>query len=238
MRGKRLKQYKKFMQIYQNVYGFREPFQILLDGTIIVSAERYSMSLVDLLPKILGGPCKLIYTSCIITELEEFGEVAKSALRYARKNLEWRKCEHKDNPISAKDCITDMVNAVNPHKFCVGSQDLELRKVMRRIPGVPLLYIKSSVCILEPPSQTTSETADQIEIQKTLPVEFEKIKNEKPQSEKKRKRKLKEPNPLSCKKKKITEVNLDSANNDVDNNRNPKKRGSRGKKHKNAERVE
>lgn len=251
MRSKRLKQYKKAMQVYQNVYGFRVPFQVLMDGTIIVVAHKHKMSLVDIVPRILSGSSKLLYTSCVVKELEDLADKVedkdiqkniKSAIHFARKNFEWRKCDHVKECVSAKECIASMVGQKNAHKFSVGTQDLELRQKLRSIPGVPLFYIKNSVCILEPHSHITAQTAEKIEIQKTLPESFENIPKGASESgikkAKKKKRSI-EPNPLSCKKPKTKPAdNTESRETSTSEKPKKKKRGSRGHGSKHVKELE
>jgi len=50
----------------------------------------------------------------------------------------------------------------NQFKYCVATQDKSLRTKLGKIPGVPLIYIKNNVVILEPPSFATVETAKKV----------------------------------------------------------------------------
>ena len=77
MRGKRSKQYKKLMQHYGLVFGFREPYQVLgapslilklqirnsqkdiVDAQMIQDADRFTMDLVGGLERVLHGRVKL-----------------------------------------------------------------------------------------------------------------------------------------------------------------------------------
>lgn len=43
----------------------------------------------------------------------------------------------------------------NKNRYIIATQSLELRKVLRLIPGVPLIYINRSVVLLETPSDAT-----------------------------------------------------------------------------------
>ncbi len=58
MRGKRSKQYRKLMQQYGLSFGFREPYQVLLDADIIRDADRFKMDLVGGLERTLHGQVK------------------------------------------------------------------------------------------------------------------------------------------------------------------------------------
>jgi U3 small nucleolar RNA-associated protein 23 len=86
---------------------------------------------------------------------------------YATKNeafinlgqtLERRRCGHHPNeypePLSTQECLRSVVDPKdtnqNKHRYVVASQDQEVRRMLRGIRGVPLIYIKRSVMILEP----------------------------------------------------------------------------------------
>lgn len=58
MRGKRSKQYRKLMQQYCLHFGFREPYQVILDAAILEDAANFKMDLVNGLAKTLHGQVK------------------------------------------------------------------------------------------------------------------------------------------------------------------------------------
>lgn len=64
MRGKRSKQYRKLMQQYSLHFGFREPYQVLLDGAILEDAARFKMDFVSGLSKALHGQIKPSKRGC------------------------------------------------------------------------------------------------------------------------------------------------------------------------------
>jgi U3 small nucleolar RNA-associated protein 23 len=74
------------------------------------------------------------------------------------KTLERRRCGHHPDdypePLSTQECLRSVVDPKdtlqNKHRYVVASQDQEVRKMLRGIKGVPLIYIKRSVMILEP----------------------------------------------------------------------------------------
>ncbi|KAJ3314228.1 WD repeat-containing protein 34 [Boothiomyces sp. JEL0838] len=170
MKLKRQKKTKKNMQIYGHSFGFRQPYQFILDVT----------------------------TYCVYAELKKLGPDFRPTAAYAKK-LEKRRCTH--NPaVSAAECIKEIIGDTNKNNYCVASQDVELRRHLGKIPGIPLVYINKSVIILEPPSKASLERSKELEIQKVQPDLPKKRKlEEEPQAPKKKK---KEPNPLSVKKKK------------------------------------
>jgi U3 small nucleolar RNA-associated protein 23 len=58
MRGKRSKQYRKLMQQYGLSFGFREPYQVLVDADILRDADRFKMDLIGGLERTLHGEVK------------------------------------------------------------------------------------------------------------------------------------------------------------------------------------
>jgi U3 small nucleolar RNA-associated protein 23 len=50
----------------------------------------------------------------------------------------------------------------NSHHYFVASQDPELRGRLRGLPGVPLLHIIINTMVLEKPSESTQDRAQQV----------------------------------------------------------------------------
>ncbi len=50
----------------------------------------------------------------------------------------------------------------NCHHFLVASQDQELRRKLRRLPGVPLMHIIKNTVVLEKPSDRTVDKAEDV----------------------------------------------------------------------------
>lgn len=74
------------------------------------------------------------------------------------KTYERRRCGHHPDqypePLSTQECIRSVVDPKetnqNKHRYVVASQEVEVRRMLRTIHGVPQIYIKRSVMILEP----------------------------------------------------------------------------------------
>ncbi|RAL63053.1 hypothetical protein DID88_004138 [Monilinia fructigena] len=172
MRGKRAKQYKKLMQQYGMSFGFREAYQVLLDAEIIRDADRFKMDLVGGLERTLHGQVKPMITQCSMRHLyAASSEPGVSYLIDKAKTYERRRCGHLPEdypePLSATECIKAVVdgkgNGTNKHRYVVASQDIEVRKAMRAIQGVPLVYINRSVMIMEPMAGTSTDVRDREE---------------------------------------------------------------------------
>jgi U3 small nucleolar RNA-associated protein 23 len=74
------------------------------------------------------------------------------------KAFERRRCGHHPDeypePLSTKECLRSVVDPKdsgnNKHRYVVASQSQEVRRMLRGVKAVPLIYIKRSVMILEP----------------------------------------------------------------------------------------
>jgi U3 small nucleolar RNA-associated protein 23 len=105
-----------------------------------------------------------VITQCSMRHLyKASAEPGGSYLIDKAKNYERRRCGHHPDdypePLSAKDCLASVVDPkdskTNKNRYVVASQELEVRKHMRGILGVPLVYINRSVMIMEPMAGAT-----------------------------------------------------------------------------------
>lgn len=208
MKIKRAKKVSKILNYFQQNFGFHTPYLVLLDGTFCAGCLDAKINIKDQLPKYLGE-VKLLTTSCCISELEKLGPQLYGATRVA-KTFPIFKCGHKV-PRPANECVSSVVGEKNSHHFIIASRDHDLRTRIRKLPGVPILYLHGNTPVLEKPSDLTVDTMEKVSDMKTNLSEHEAatIKQMKiqvfgePEVKKKRKRKgPKGPNPLSCKKKK------------------------------------
>lgn len=65
MKITRQKHAKKYMSFYKYNFGFREPFQVLLDGTFCQAALRNKIQIRDQLPGYLAGATQLCTTRSV-----------------------------------------------------------------------------------------------------------------------------------------------------------------------------
>jgi U3 small nucleolar RNA-associated protein 23 len=145
------------------------------------------------------------------------------------KEYERRRCGHHelDEPLSSLECLASVVDPkgsnTNKHRYVVAANDLSVRQRMRRIPGVPLIYIAKSVVLMEPMTNATEDYREREEKSKfkmglkgqRKPDAGEKRKREEgdenasvgeqamgDRQSKRRQKGPKGPNPLSVKKAK------------------------------------
>ncbi|KAJ8107132.1 hypothetical protein OPT61_g9079 [Boeremia exigua] len=228
MKLKRAKAYKKLLHQYELNFGFREPYQVLLDSSILQDAYKFKIDLVGRLEKVLGAKVKPMITQCDMRHLYT-AKPKNETLILQAKEYERRRCGHHEleEPLSTLECLSSVVDpkgsGSNKHRYVVASNEKEVRSKMRRIPGVPLIYINKSVVLMEPMTSATEEHREREEKSKfklglkgqRKPDAGEKRKrddeddkDDKPaaadsQAPKKRRQKgPKQPNPLSMKKKK------------------------------------
>ncbi len=114
------------------------PYHLLLDTNFINFAIKNKLEIVRaamdcLLAKVI--PC---VTDCVMAELEKLGTKYRVALRVAKDpRFERLTCTHKGT--YADDCI---VNRVREHRcYIVATCDKDLRRRIRKVPGVPCLFI-------------------------------------------------------------------------------------------------
>uniref|UniRef100_A0A2I2YMM9 FCF1 rRNA-processing protein n=1 Tax=Gorilla gorilla gorilla TaxID=9595 RepID=A0A2I2YMM9_GORGO len=82
-------------------------------------------------------PC---ITDCVMAEIEKLGQKYRVALRIAKDpRFERLPCTHKGT--YADDCL---VQRVTQHKcYIVATVDRDLKRRIRKIPGVPIMYISN-----------------------------------------------------------------------------------------------
>ncbi|KAI0762909.1 PIN domain-like protein [Fomes fomentarius] len=203
MRQKRAKAYRKLMTLYSTSFGFRQPYQVLVDSHICKEAVAHKIELAKQLAVVLQGTVKPMITQCCIQELYLEWKTDQAPIDLA-KTFERRKCNHRE-AILGDECLASVIGESNKHRYVVATQSQELRQKLRAIPAVPIVHVNRSVMILEPPSDTTLR-AKALEEEKALhptAPEAAKLPLAAPEEPpRKKKRGPKGPNPLSVKKKK------------------------------------
>lgn len=87
---------------------------------------------------------------------------AKESLIATAKTMERRRCNHHelDEPLSTLECLSSIIDPkgskTNKNRYVVASQEEGVRRYCRGVKGVPLLYVKRSVMIMEPMSKETA----------------------------------------------------------------------------------
>ena len=101
----------------------------------------------------------LVITQCSIRHLYELkteSKTEKESLISLAKQMERRRCNHHtlEKPLSTLDCFTSVIDPkqsnTNKNRYVIASQEEEVRKYCRGLKGVPLVYVKRSVMVMEP----------------------------------------------------------------------------------------
>ena len=85
----------------------------------------------------------------------------KDALILRAKGFERRRCNHHtlDQPLSTLECLSSIIDPKNSksnkNRYVVASQDEGVRRFCRGIRGVPLVYVRRSVMVMEPMAESS-----------------------------------------------------------------------------------
>ncbi|KAL1307804.1 hypothetical protein HN51_049701 [Arachis hypogaea] len=149
MKVKKQRRHRKVLRFFTTCFGLRKPFKVLCDGTFInhLIVNRITPA-DDALANILTAPVKLYTTRCVLAELKRLGSSYSEALEAAQQLIIAR-CEH-EKCTGAEACVIQVIGENNSEHFFVASQDTDLRKKLREVPGVPLIYGLRNTLFLEP----------------------------------------------------------------------------------------
>jgi len=220
------------MQFFKNNYGFRVPYQLLIDGTFCLAALKEQVQLAEQLPKYFDCELKMLTTQCVFLEVEKLGPGLYGALQII-KRFNVHKCGHEKNPIGASQCLLSMLGSNNPGRYVIVSQDPALRDSARKVPGTPIMYLHYKAPTLEKPSDYSvdkaNDDAKRIEtrgIDRLRSLKEKEIGEESSIQKPRGKKRAKGPNPLSCmkKKKKTNASNPAKTNSDQSASSEKKKR--------------
>lgn len=114
------------------------PYHVLVDTNFINFSIKAKLDLVQSMMDCLYAKCVPCITDCVMAELEKLGQKFRVALRIAKDcTFERLPCTHAGT--YADDCL---VQRVLQHKcYIVATVDRDLKRRIRKIPGVPIMYI-------------------------------------------------------------------------------------------------
>ncbi|EFQ99858.1 hypothetical protein MGYG_02870 [Nannizzia gypsea CBS 118893] len=214
MRAKRSKKYQKLMRQYELTFGFRAPYQVLVDSHFLQSAYNFKMDLVPALERTVQGKVKPFITKCTLAAIMA-SQPPRKDTGHAQRQLRppqlppptvlpLRYCSHNEDstPIDEEECLLSLLSPnpdakKNKEHFILATADpapetatqpdnkrkrphwmqaqegmqqqqqrgrrYNLRREARQIPGVPIIYVKRSVVILEPMSEPSSDIREGFE---------------------------------------------------------------------------
>jgi len=114
------------------------PYHILIDTNFINFSIQNKLDIMQSMMDCLYAKCTPYITDCVMAELEKLGLRYRLALKLAKDpRFERLPCTHKGT--YADDCL---VQRVTQHKcYIVATCDRELKRRIRKIPGIPIMYI-------------------------------------------------------------------------------------------------
>lgn len=130
----------KFDEYFRINHNLAPPYNILMDTNFILHSVRKRMDIETELMRVLFSNVKICVPECVFAEIEKMGLKYRVALMAARKlKHQVLICDHKGT--YADDCIIDRIT---PNRcYIVATCDADLKRRIRRIPGVPILYINA-----------------------------------------------------------------------------------------------
>ncbi|KAK2962185.1 putative rRNA-processing protein FCF1 like protein [Blattamonas nauphoetae] len=114
------------------------PYSILVDTNFINHSISRKLDIIQSMMDCLLAKCVPCITDCVLAELEKLGPKYRIALRIA-KDPRFRRipCTHKGT--YADDCLVNLVT--HSPVYIVATNDRDLKRRLRKIPGVPIMYI-------------------------------------------------------------------------------------------------
>eukprot|EP00397_Hematodinium_sp_SG-2012_P051954 GEMP01061176.1.p1 GENE.GEMP01061176.1~~GEMP01061176.1.p1 ORF type:complete len:199 (+),score=30.82 GEMP01061176.1:101-697(+) len=124
---------------FQYNTNLKPPFRIILDTNFINLSIQNKCDPFKQMMELLLAKCIPCITDCVMAELEKLGSKYRLALTLAKdRRFERLACTHKGT--YADDCL---VERVDQHRcYIVGTNDRDLKRRIRRIPGVPIMFCK------------------------------------------------------------------------------------------------
>eukprot|EP00644_Phytophthora_capsici_P000957 jgi/Phyca11/529418/estExt2_fgenesh1_pm.C_PHYCAscaffold_430023 len=200
MRYLRAKGIRKALRQFHFLCGIKPPYKVLLDGNFIAMCIQMKVDVQERVPKYLqvkSHECEFYVPRAALEELKMLGETTKEAYDLAKS---FKVAEAYDQDDSSDDKSVD---------FVVCTQEVELRKALRLVPGVPLIYLNRSVLVFEEISRATlaivrqEEKANMAKLDVNEKRKLEQMQDGEENHEEQqrlKKKRAKGPNPLSMKK--------------------------------------
>jgi U3 small nucleolar RNA-associated protein 24 len=131
------------------------PYQILLDTNFINFSIQNKLDIMQAMMDCLYAKCIPCITDCVMAELEKLGPKFRVALKIAKDPRFSRlMCTHPGT--YADDCL---VKRVQENKcYIVATCDRDLKRRIRKIPGVPIMYISQRKYTIERMPEAISNT--------------------------------------------------------------------------------
>lgn len=114
------------------------PYRVLVDTNFFNFSIQNKIDIIQGMMDCLYAKCIPMITECVLAELEKLGPKYRVALKIARDpRFEKLPCTHQGT--YADDCIVQRVTASKC--YIVATNDRDLKRRIRKIPGVPIMYV-------------------------------------------------------------------------------------------------
>ncbi|CAG2166171.1 unnamed protein product [Oppiella nova] len=121
------------------------PFRVICDTNFINFSIKNKLDINQAMTDCLLSKCIPLVTDCVVAELQKLGAKYRLALRIVKEQMERLPCSHSGT--YADDCL---VHRVTQHKcYIIATADRALKRRIRRIPGIPVMYIKDRQFFVE-----------------------------------------------------------------------------------------
>lgn len=122
------------------------PYHVIVDTNFINFSIKNKLDIFKNMLECLYAKCIPYITDCVFGELETLGHKSKLALRIIKDpRFQRLSCVHKG--IYADNCI---VQRVTEHRcYIVATNDKELKRRIRQISGVPIMYASKIRYVIE-----------------------------------------------------------------------------------------
>jgi U3 small nucleolar RNA-associated protein 23 len=162
MRYLRAKGIRKALRQFHFLCGIKPPYRVLIDGNFLAMCLQMKVDLRERLPKFLqvkAHELEYYIPRAAVNELELLGDAMREAVDLAKS---FRVVEPREygagasaETLDVTTVIRSLIGERNDRKYFVATQEVELRKALRRVPGVPLFYLNRSVLVFEDISDAT-----------------------------------------------------------------------------------
>jgi U3 small nucleolar RNA-associated protein 23 len=237
MRVTRHKAFKRALRFYKAAFDFVDPYHVLLGPCFLPLCAKGKVNIKDDLSLLLSGRVTPMVTSCVMCHLRKNGRKDPESLILGKQCYRL-KCGHDEkNPLPSEECMISQLGKDNPRHFIIAAQEDSVKMKARVIAGTPVLSLHGKTLMLESPSQESREAAQHRELKRRLP-KLSEVMDESLSSDdetgsdmnrlndkalrKRKKRKIKGANPLSCltKKTKIHQIEQGEGKKRVRSRRN------------------
>merc|ERR1711865_770533 len=132
---------------FQSNKALGPPYHVLVDTNFINFSIQNKLDIKKSMMDCLYGECHPCITECVMAELEKLGPKFRVALRIAKDKTFTVLPAMNKGSTYADD---DLVMRVQAHRcYIVATCDRDLKRRLRKIPGVPIMTIKSRRMVVE-----------------------------------------------------------------------------------------